>query len=215
MHEYQKIQGLFKRDEETNKFIEGDWSLPEFEYLQNNNWIWTEKIDGINIRVMQEGDKGSGANNPSRIAGKTDKTLLPMDLVEYLQKRFTSDMFRTVFEHDVDVCLYGEGYGAGIQKGGAYRSDKGFILFDIKVGRWWLKRDDLTEIARTFEIPIVPVRGYGKISEAITVVKKYLPSCFGEFEFEAEGLVLQPEVCLFARNGQRIITKVKHVDFES
>ena len=47
--EYPKIQSIFKRDENTHKFIDGVFSLPEFEYLKDNLWIWTEKIDGRNI----------------------------------------------------------------------------------------------------------------------------------------------------------------------
>ena len=53
MKEYHKIQSIYKRDEKTRKFIEGQWSLPEFEYLQNNRWLWTDKVDGTNIRVYQ------------------------------------------------------------------------------------------------------------------------------------------------------------------
>ena len=54
MKQYHKIQGLFKRGPD-NKFIEGEWSLPEFEYLAKLNWTWTEKVDGTNMRVMWDG----------------------------------------------------------------------------------------------------------------------------------------------------------------
>ena len=30
MKEYHKIQSIYKRDEKTHKFIEGQFSLPEF-----------------------------------------------------------------------------------------------------------------------------------------------------------------------------------------
>ena len=53
MKEYHKIQTVFKRDPSTNHktLLMDDYSLPEFEYLKNNHWIFTEKIDGTNIRV--------------------------------------------------------------------------------------------------------------------------------------------------------------------
>lgn len=59
MKEYHKINTIFKRDPETrNKtLLEGQYSVPEFEYLANNKWIFTEKIDGTNIRVMWDGKK--------------------------------------------------------------------------------------------------------------------------------------------------------------
>lgn len=50
MSEYHKINTLFKRDEK-NLIIEGDYSCPEFAYLAENEWTWTEKVDGTNIRV--------------------------------------------------------------------------------------------------------------------------------------------------------------------
>lgn len=57
MIEYPKIETLFDRDEVTHKVIVGKWRLPEFEYLQNNNWSFTEKIDGTNVRVMWDKEK--------------------------------------------------------------------------------------------------------------------------------------------------------------
>ena len=51
LSEYPKIQSVFKRNEETHKFIDGEWSLPEFQYLAPCLWRATEKIHGTNIRV--------------------------------------------------------------------------------------------------------------------------------------------------------------------
>jgi len=34
-------------------------------------------------------------------------------------------------------------------------------------------------------------------------------------EFKAEGIVARPSIELIARNGKRIITKIKHKDFET
>ena len=49
----------------------------------------------------------------------------------------------------VDVTLYGEGYGARIQKGGGKYLAKScdFVLFDVKIGDWWLRREAVDEIA--------------------------------------------------------------------
>ncbi len=44
MNEYHKIQTVFKRNPE-NKFktlLIGDYSMPEFEYLKDNIWSFTE-----------------------------------------------------------------------------------------------------------------------------------------------------------------------------
>ena len=48
MIKYPKIQTVYLRDPETKyrTLLEGQFALPEFEYLANNEWIFTEKIDG-------------------------------------------------------------------------------------------------------------------------------------------------------------------------
>jgi len=203
MKEYPKIQSIYKRDEKTHKFIESEWSLPEFEYLQYNLWLFTEKIDGTNIRVLWDGEK-------IEFKGRTDNAQIYAPLIKTLYETFEITTLREVF--DQPACLYGEGYGAKIQKGGGnYRSDVGFILFDVLIDRWWLKRDAIEGIAEKFNIFVVPIIGEGTLNDAIRYIKEGITSTFGDFR--AEGLVLKPKTELFARNGQRIITKIKHKDF--
>ena len=45
---------VFKRDMATNMktLLEGQYSEPAFAFLRDNEWVWTEKVDGTNIRVM-------------------------------------------------------------------------------------------------------------------------------------------------------------------
>ena len=110
------------------------------------------------------------------------------------------------------MCLYGEGYGTGIQKGGCYRDDKGFVLFDVWVNGWWLRREAVFDIADQLAIGVVPVVGVGTLPELVREVKAGFESQWGRFE--AEGVVARPVVELCARNGQRIITKLKYKDFK-
>lgn len=44
MNEYHKIQTMFMRDMECNgkTLLEGQWTLPEFEYLAGNVWVFTD-----------------------------------------------------------------------------------------------------------------------------------------------------------------------------
>ena len=129
-NQYHKIKTVFSRDPETKyrTLLEGEFATPEFKYLQNNDWIWTEKVDGTNIRVMFEGEDIA-------FGGKTERAQIPAPLVNKLNEMFLPQIekFR---EHFPDgICLYGEGYGAKIQKGGGnYRPDQGFVLFDVRIG---------------------------------------------------------------------------------
>jgi hypothetical protein len=205
MKEYHKIQSVFKRDPATrNKhFLMGEFADPAFEYLQNCVWNWTEKVDGTNIRVMWDGEEVT-------FGGKTDRAQIPATLVNVLQAQFTPERFKAA--DAPPMCLYGEGYGAKIQKGGGnYRPDPGFVLFDVKVDEWWLTRENVADVAEKLQTDVVPVVGAGTITDAVKLVSLGFNSQWGEFP--AEGIVLRPRVQLFNRRGERVITKLKHKDF--
>ena len=209
MIEYHKIQTVFKRNPETNfKTLLDEYSLPEFEYLKDNEWTWTEKIDGTNIRVMWDGADVA-------FAGKTDKAIIPNHLLDVLDDIFKAPEMYKKFGVDGDVCLYGEGYGMKIQKGGNYIPDRAdFILFDCKIGPWWMDRASLEDISKSLCVGIVPIIEKGTLTEAVDYCKSgYKSTISDNKDYDAEGLVLKPSVELIARNGQRIISKIKSKDF--
>ena len=205
MSEYHKIQTVYKRDPATKHktLLEGDFSLPEFEYLKDNKWVFTEKVDGTNIRIYFKDGKVV-------FGGRTDNAQLPAPLVERLQERFTVEKMREAFNGD--ACLYGEGYGPKIQKGGGnYREDQDFVLFDVLIGGWWLERDSVDGIAGNLEIDSVPIIGEGTLLDMVEHAKSGITSTWGDFA--AEGYVARPAKELRARSGDRLITKIKCKDF--
>ena len=211
MREYPKIQSLFKRDMESKekKLIVGEWTLPEFAYLQNNQWLWSEKVDGCSIRIIWDEGRLS-------LKGRTDKAVIQPNLLPTLERLFTLDLMEKHFSGADEVCLYGEGYGQKIQKVGAQYipDDTSFILFDVTVGRWQLTREACEAVAEDLGIDIVPIIGEGTLHEAIELVRggfKSTNSC--DTDLQAEGLVVKPKVDLFSRDGRRIISKVKTRDF--
>lgn len=205
MKEYHKIQSIFKRDKKTHKVIIGDYSRSEFEYLEDNKWVWTEKVDGTNIRVEWD-----PSIYYSVIRGRTDNAQLHTDLITELQTLFAVEKMEELYP-ETPMCLYGEGYGAGIQKGRKYSEKKSFVLFDVLINGFWLSRENVADIAEKLGIMHVPVVGTGTILETVEMVKNGLTSHWGNFL--AEGIVARPEVELFSRKGERIITKVKTTDF--
>jgi len=208
MREYHKIQTVFKRDP-SNKhrtLLLGQWTLPEFEYLSNNKWVFTEKVDGTNIRVCSRDGKIT-------FGGRTDRAQIPATLVERLNDRFLpqAERFADIF-NGAEACLYGEGYGAKIQKGGGnYRQDQDFVLFDVMVGDWWLQRPDVEDVAGKLGLDVVPVVGEGSLLEMVEHAKSGIPSTWGNFQ--AEGYVARPATELKTRAGHRLITKIKCRDF--
>jgi len=215
MIEYPKIVTVWNRDPATKfkTLVEREFALPEFEYLQDSPWRFTEKIDGTNIRVIWDGSSIS-------FRGRTNRAEIPSFLLETLNRMFTSegyDRFYDAFDIDANseqfVCLYGEGYGKGIQKvGKSYKSDgTDFVLFDVMINGVWLDWDDVEDAAFKLEIPVVPRVAYGTLHDAIDLARDGFNS--GKGDFMAEGLVMRPLVELQTKMGKRIITKVKCRDF--
>ena len=205
MMEYHKIQTAWHRDPETKfrTLIEGRWAKPEFEYLASNQWTFTEKVDGTNIRITM-------TNGEVLIGGRSDNAQIPAFLLAPL---------KTIGEAGVvagvgNMTLYGEGYGAKIQKGGGnYRPDASFVLFDVFCGDLWLERENVADIALRLGISVAPIVGKGSLVEAIELARAGFNSTWGPFP--AEGLVMRPEIELTNRRGERVISKIKCKDFQA
>lgn len=213
---YHKIQSIYKRNPETKykTFLMGQYSMPEFEYLANSEWVWTEKIDGTNIRVIWYGTESL---HSLEFRGKTDNAQLYKPLEEKLFQLFPIQSFDDCYS-GMDMVLYGEGFGPKIQKGGGnYGPSVDFILFDVNIGGIWLERENVEDIASKLGIKVVPVVGKGTLTQAVLYTKLGFNSTFSTEgnEFLAEGLVLRPAIELQTRLGHRIITKVKHRDFNN
>ncbi len=213
---YHKIQTMFKRTQ-TGELINYAWTDPVFKYLAVLDWRCTEKIDGTNIRVtidpISEAIRSIGQPEVS-FGGRTDNAQLPAKLVDWLTAKFLSEgMQEALIKKFPDGgILYGEGFGAGIQKGGGkYQDIQSFVLFDVRVGDWWLRPADVLDVAQTLELDIVPLVGHHSLFKAIELVRDGLGSFYGDFQ--AEGLVATPVVPLFTRSGDRVITKLKTRDF--
>lgn len=207
--EYHKINTCFKRDmEKTKKIILNDWSDPVFEYLKDNQWDWSEKVDGTNIRAFWDGEN-------TTFGGRTDNAQIPNGVINKLNELFYATPQKIKLKEmfpEGDVMFYGEGYGAKIQKDGEnYRSEQDFVLFDVRVDGVYLERCNIEDIATKLGLDIVPILHTGTLLEAIESVRTGFNSQWGDFL--AEGYVLRPTVEMNDRRGNRIITKIKHRDF--
>ncbi len=214
MKEYHEILTVYKRNPETKfkTLLEGQFATPELGYLADNQWGFTEKIDGMNIRARVGGSLAEG-NLFFDFAGKTNNTNIPPFLLKRLHELFSLEKIRAVIPGG-DVCLYGEGYGAKIQKGGGNYIPDGqdFILFDVWVGGLWLRSEDVHDVAQKLQIKWVPLLGYGTLYEAVEMARAGFPSRIGTGQ--AEGVVMRPVADLLDRRGNRIIAKIKHKDFK-
>lgn len=225
--EFEYLRGLKWRGEEK---IDG--TNMRIEVTKAEVWddpMEPSKLEGVEFAV--------------RIAGKTDNAQIPPKLKKFMEENYpdekvfaalglkkfipveewvehkwvTSDGITPSYDAIPEIyTIYGEGYGAGIQKaGGNYISNGvGFIVFDVKVNDIYLLTSARDEIATKLGAPIVPFMGYFTLDEAIDFVRKGFKSTIAENkEFIAEGLVLRTDLGLRNRMGKRLIVKVKYEDF--
>jgi hypothetical protein len=202
--EYHKIETLYVRDEITHKVDPS--RLKNRTYSLVKSWIWTEKIDGTNIRCIWE-------NGILRFGGKTDNAQIHADLVRWLYENVPTSTMSNVFPEG-NVVIYGEGYGAGIQKGGNYSLTKKLIVFDVLVdGKWWLSWENTCDVAAKIGLDVVPFVGEMTLEEATVMVQAGFPSLLNNGAAMAEGLVGRPAETLFDKKGARLIVKIKTKDF--
>lgn len=211
MIEYNKIETLWKRDlEGTKKLMPGVFNNPTVEFLKDNIWQFTEKIDGTNIRIYWDGHKIT-------FGGRTEDAQIPSHLINKLNEMFLTDEVEQIFEQkfgEMPVMLFGEGYGPKIQKGGGkYRDDVSFILFDVLISDNYQPRSSVEDIAKAFGLDIVPIIMEGTIEEAVEFVKTKPMSTIGTAPME--GLVGRPKMELRDRAGKRVIVKIKVKDIAS
>lgn len=206
---YPKIHSPFMRHTDgpsRNMLDHSRFARPEFGVLYRLDWEWTEKVDGTNVRIIWDGYRVS-------FGGRTDNAQMPTTLLDLLRAWFPEELLEQQFGANPAV-LYGEGYGPKIQKGGGnYRDDQSFVLFDVKVGDWWLLRDGIEDVAAKLSVPTVPVIMTGSIRDAIDRITNGMRSTWGLFT--AEGVVGRPPLGIQGRDGDRLLVKVKAVDFDS
>lgn len=218
MKSYHKIQSLFKRDAQ-GKFIDGDFSRPEFEMLAELPWTGHEKIDGMNIQMWNSrpDDAPLGLdNNP--IYGKTYKANLNSDTHQLLLSTHEK-LKQFVSASNLDFCqvaFFGELYGYKIQSGGHYIPDGfGFCLFDVYIDGNWQPQDNVKQIAEQYEISSAPLVNTHNLHDWLVRIRE------GEYAESIlhpgarnEGVILRPQIELRDRCGHRIISKLKYVDFK-
>lgn len=221
--EYHKINGLYKRwrkDLHTedmlpegvswNDFKIGEFSCPEFKYLFTNDWVWSEKLDGTNIRLYLSMTDNALVVN---VRGRTEKANIPKPLMDWIStwvETNSSKILNTFsFTDNSIIILYGEGVGEKIQSGQAFGKQH-FKLFDVYIDNYWLEKSAVAEIGTALNLDTAPY-WIGTIQDAIDKVKSLPKSAFGDFI--VEGYVGQPAVRLFNAKCERIVTKVKVRDF--
>ena len=88
MTEYQKIETLYKFDNATKTYRKELFN-PYVDYLKDNEWIASEKIDGTNVQVEYDGHRVA-------FHGRTERTNFPKEVFAALTEKFADS--EVVFE---------------------------------------------------------------------------------------------------------------------
>ena len=103
MKKYTKIDTIFERDlNGTKKLIEGKFRDKTVEFLKDNEWICTEKIDGMNIGIVWDDHNVS-------YQGRTERAQIPDALLSTLNGCFGGSINEELFEQkfgEMQVILF-------------------------------------------------------------------------------------------------------------
>ena len=210
---YPKIKSVFKRGEDF-KFTK-EWTSQVLSELQDFKWHCSEKLDGINIRIVCDLEK-----NSFQFFGRSDKAIIPQPLELVLSRtihNIKNNLSAFSSTHSKQLVLFGEGFGNNIRKGGLYLGKNVDLnVFDCyafisEEKGFWLNTEHLKELAGALKIKMTPELSPMNIREASEFVKKGFKSQHGTAI--AEGLVLKSRYPLYDTFGERLIFKMKTKDF--
>lgn len=205
MQRYHKIENLFKRH--SGKLVEGEFQEKHVKLLKENQWLFSEKVDGVNIRLHWSGEEMT-------LLGRNNNSQIPPHLLEYLQGLFKKE---EIAKHVYPGCiLVGEGYGERIEepRGSQYQADGvGFVLFDVvAMDGKYCDRHVVELIAKNLKLKVVPLVFEGTLQEAIDFIRTQPTSQFRE-GMTMEGMVGTPIGDFLTGAGERIITKLRCEDY--
>lgn len=213
MTEYQKIETLYKFDNATKTYTDEFYS-PYVEYLRNNKWLSSEKIDGTNVSVQFDGHR-------VEFHGRTERSVLPKEVLSALTEKFADS--EVEFEQlfcGKPAILFMECYGGKIQ-GGVYGGKERLIGFDIMVDGQYLDKRCIGEIFAKFGVDCVEFKEIENLDEAINEVKSWTENTQAGISKYCEkgttvkeGLVCVPAVRIHDNQGKRIIVKIKVKDIK-
>lgn len=191
-------------------YLKDSFSEDYFFELRNHPWTFKRKIDGTNIRIQWDGEQ-------AKIFGKTNKA--NMDSIPgfkaFMEERFLEERFEEKFGHDKMVYLYGEWAGPKVQKNDLNLVSPEFVLFDVEINGIFLDSAGICDVSQHFGVSncysfnttdLCDCENKSLLDWIDYVAKGNIASW--------EGIVVEPSGQLRSRTGNRIIAKIKNVDYQ-
>ncbi len=211
---YAKFSSPFKKDEKFRNTTELAQQLPV------GKWIKTEKIDGTNIRIiLTKKDEFQIREiligSRKLILNQEDKgSKIYFDCIKNVNLNKLMEYFKDV---DSTVIIYGEGHGAGVQKGGIYSTEKEFRVFDIRIGEAYQNFEYVEKVCIDNQLNLVPMfSDVDEITynECVKTLKNFENTLIKDGSGgRPKGLVYKFEPVLLNKYKERLIFKIKFKDF--
>ena len=207
-----------------NTYREKEISRIAEQGLDQQKYIVTEKVHGAHFDFYVSYDESVdevvvNCAKRTSILGEDEKFFNYKPVLEKYRKSLTNMFHLNCIEGDT-LLVCGELFGGNIQSNMSYPLHQDFVGYDIKVvnnGKvdHTNKKSALSLLSR-FNIPSIPVIGvYDSLQKALEV-NEYFDSHLtrdgynGDEAFkEAEGIVIEPIVPSFTKDGGRIYLKKK------
>lgn len=223
MKEYPSIETLFVRNPLSHAL---DFSQVRIDAATViNSWVATEKVDGMNIRVIFKMDTtvANGALS-LEVRGRTDAAVLPAGVREAVERSFRDlaaieSLWLKELKSGKTVTFYGEAFGEKIQGNPLKLAGKRFRVFDILVGdRTWLSDAEVQSFQEMIGYTAVPLLGLiNRLPRTETEVDAITGGGASRIATERvrpEGIVCRPLIPLFDTWGNRIIWKLTYREFD-
>lgn len=190
-------------------------------------FVLQEKIHGCNIQLIFGSDGSVSVGSRTQVIAWEDKTALYgivsfLESSEDLKKLISAFSAKAVFDAS-EIRLYGEFFGAGIQKGVDYGKEKRILFFDMSVNSELYPAREMINVFSKMNISnfIVPdinlVSGLGSAIAHADIAIKSNSRLGPELEDDSnwmEGCVIKPLDRVFLDgNGDPFMLKVKNESF--
>lgn len=212
---YGKFSSPFKKDEKFKNTKELSQHIPR------GKWILTEKVDGANIRIVltkpdEKGDREYFIGSRKLLLNPDDKGSKQFfDCLTEINIHKLINYFQDI---NSTIVIYGEGYGAGVQKGGIYSPTKNFRVFDIRIGSAYQDFEYVKKVCIDNQLNLVPIIGETSeitYDECLWYLERNKKTLIKEGTGgDSEGLVAKFEPVLLNKYGERLIFKIKFRDFD-
>lgn len=151
-------------------------------YTQNEidkDWVSMEKMDGANFSFLVKDNTIYCASRTQILDHKDDNVSFFRDWRSTRSKYIPA--FREVLcQYGMDVQVFGELVGRGIQ-GNIYElEDRDFYVFDIRVGDKFLSHDEVVRTCKHVGFKHVPIFEYGKLIDLLKADNLFESSLFLE-----------------------------------